>query len=40
MLLHPHRGEAELLGAHHLFEGVLVVVAALDGDEANLQLRH
>ena len=40
MLLHPHGGEAELFGAHHLFESVLVVVAALDGDEADLELRH
>src|SRR5947199_324914 len=40
MLLHPHGGEAELFGAHHLLEGVLVVVAALDGDEADLELRH
>jgi hypothetical protein len=40
MLLHPHGGEAELFGAHYLFESVLVVVAALDGDEADSELRH
>ena len=37
VLLHPHGVEAELLGARDLVQRLLVVVAALDGDEADLQ---
>src|SRR5262249_10653135 len=37
MLLHPHRVEAELLGAGHLLQRLSVVVPALDGNEADLE---
>src|SRR5712691_3224025 len=40
VLLHPYRVEAELLGAEDFLEGVLVVVPALDGDEADLETGH
>src|SRR5438105_15617294 len=40
VLFHPHRVEAQLLGAGDLLERFLVVVPALDGDEAELESRH
>jgi hypothetical protein len=40
VLFHPHGVEAEVLGADDLFERVLVVVAALDGDETDPEFRH
>jgi hypothetical protein len=40
VLFHPHGVEAEIFAADHLLEGVLEVVAALGGDEADLQLGH
>src|SRR5262249_24772188 len=37
MLLHPHRVEAELRGAGHFLQRLPVVVAAFDGNEADLE---
>jgi hypothetical protein len=40
VLLHPDGVEPEIFAADHLLEGVLVEVAALDGDEADFQCGH
>ena len=40
VLFHPDGVEAEVLSAHHFLERVLVIVAAFDGDEADLEPGH
>jgi hypothetical protein len=40
VLLHPHGGEAEILAADDFLQGIRVVVAALDRDEADLESCH
>jgi hypothetical protein len=40
VLLHPGGVEAELFGTGHFRQRLLVIVATLDGNEAELQSSH